>query len=92
MRYTLQVQVFLCKGENEMCRTCSTRGEKRNAYKTSVGKPKGKRPLGRPRHRWKVNTKMDLRVGLRMDWIDQNQSWKKGHGRRVQLNIDCELF
>jgi hypothetical protein len=32
-------------------RTCSRRGEKRNAYWLSVGKPEGKRPLGRPRHR-----------------------------------------
>jgi hypothetical protein len=27
-------------------------GERRNAYRTSVGKPEGKRPLGRPRRRW----------------------------------------
>jgi hypothetical protein len=30
--------------------------EKRNAYRLLVGKPKGKRPLGRPRHRWVDNT------------------------------------
>jgi hypothetical protein len=37
-----------------------------------VGKLQGKRPLGRPRHRWKDNTKMDLQeVGCEcMDWID----------------------
>jgi hypothetical protein len=35
--------------------------EKRNAYRTLVGKPKGRRPLGRPRRRWVDNTKMDLR-------------------------------
>jgi hypothetical protein len=35
-------------------------GEKRNAYRLLVGKPEGKRPLGRPRHRWVDNTKMDL--------------------------------
>jgi hypothetical protein len=40
-------------------------GEKRNVYRLLVGKPKGKRPLGRPRHRWMVNIKMDLvAVGL----------------------------
>ena len=33
----------------------------RNAYKLLVGKPEGKRPLGRPRHRWEDNIKMDLR-------------------------------
>jgi hypothetical protein len=31
------------------------------AYRILVGKPQGKRPLGRPRHRWKDNIKMDLR-------------------------------
>jgi hypothetical protein len=36
-------------------------GEKRNAYRILVGKPEGKRPLGRPRHRWVDNIKMDLR-------------------------------
>jgi hypothetical protein len=36
-------------------------GEKRNAYRILVGKPEGKRPLGRPRHRWLDNIKMDLR-------------------------------
>ena len=33
----------------------------RNAYKVFVGKPEGKRPLGRPRYRWEYNIKMDLR-------------------------------
>jgi hypothetical protein len=35
-------------------------GEKRNAYRTLVGKPEGKRPLGRPRRRWVDNIKKDL--------------------------------
>jgi hypothetical protein len=35
-------------------------GEKRNAYRLLVGKPEGKRPLGRPRHRWVDNIMMDL--------------------------------
>jgi hypothetical protein len=38
-----------------------TMGEKRNAYRILVGKPEGKRPLGRPRRRWVDNIKMDLR-------------------------------
>jgi hypothetical protein len=37
------------------------RVEKRNVYRIMVGKPEGKRPLGRPRHRWVNNIKMDLR-------------------------------
>jgi hypothetical protein len=40
-------------------------GEKRNVYRLLVGKPEGKRPLGRPRHRWLDNIKMDLlEIGL----------------------------
>jgi hypothetical protein len=35
--------------------------EKRNAYNILVGKPEGKKPLGRPRRRWVGNIKMDLR-------------------------------
>jgi hypothetical protein len=47
-------------------------GEKRNAYRILVGKPEGKRPLGRLRRRWVDNIEMDLReVGWDgMDWID----------------------
>jgi hypothetical protein len=46
-------------------------GGKRNAYRILVGKPEGKRPLGRPRRRWADNIKMDLReIGWGgMDWI-----------------------
>jgi hypothetical protein len=42
-----------------------------NVYKLLVGKPEGKRPLGRPRHRWMDNIKMDLfEIGLNVvDWI-----------------------
>jgi hypothetical protein len=36
-------------------------GETRDAYRILVGKPKGKRPLGRPRRRWVNNIKMDFR-------------------------------
>ena len=47
-------------------------GEGRGVYRVLVGKPEGKRPLGRPRHRWEDNLKMDLQeVGCgSMDWID----------------------
>ena len=45
--------------------------ERRGVCRVLVGKPKGKRPLGRPRHRWEDNIKMDLQeVGCGvMDWI-----------------------
>jgi hypothetical protein len=36
--------------ENEMGRSCSLSGEKRNIYRLLVGKPEGKKPLGKPRH------------------------------------------
>jgi hypothetical protein len=40
-------------------------GEGRGVYRVLVGRPKGKRPLGRPRHRWEDNIKMDLReIGM----------------------------
>ncbi|KAJ4442157.1 hypothetical protein ANN_12023 [Periplaneta americana] len=50
-------------------------GKSRNAYKVLVGRPEGKRPLGRPRHRWEDNIKMDLReVGYDdRDWINLAQ-------------------
>jgi hypothetical protein len=46
-------------------------GEKRNVYRLLVGKPEGKRPVGRPRCRWIDNIKMDLlETGLSVvDWI-----------------------
>jgi hypothetical protein len=47
--------------EYEVGGVCSFMREKRNAYRVFVGKPEGKRPLGRPRRRWEVNIKMDLR-------------------------------
>jgi hypothetical protein len=50
-------------------------GEKRNSCRILVGKPKGKRPLGRPRHRWVDNIKIDLGEiewgGV--DWMDMAQ-------------------
>jgi hypothetical protein len=45
-------------------------GEKMNAYKILVGKPEGKRPIGRPRRRWADNTKMDLESCNGMGWIE----------------------
>jgi hypothetical protein len=55
-----------------MGRACSTQGEKRKAYRILVGKPEGKRPLGRPRHRLEENINMDFRgIGWGgMDYID----------------------
>jgi hypothetical protein len=46
-------------------------GEERKVYKVLVGKPEGKRPLGRPRRRWEDGIRMDLReTGFGgVDWI-----------------------
>jgi hypothetical protein len=51
-------------------------GEKRNVYRLLVGKPEGKRPLGRSRHRWINNIKMDLlEIGVSVvDWIGLAQN------------------
>jgi len=50
-------------------------GKRRGVYRVLVGEPEGKRPLGRPRHIWEDNTKMDLqevRCGG-IEWIQQAQ-------------------
>jgi hypothetical protein len=66
-------------------------GEKRNAYRLLVGKPEGKRPLGRPRRRWVDNIKMDLlETGWGgVNWIGLAQDrdkWRVVLNRRVTLN------
>ena len=50
-------------------------GEHRGAQRLLVGKPEGKRPLGRPRRRWEDNIKMDLQEvgGGRGDWMELAQ-------------------
>jgi hypothetical protein len=62
-----------------MGRACSTNGENRNIYiyRILVGKPEGKRQLGRPRCKWVDSIKMDLReIGCGgMDWIDLAKDW-----------------
>jgi hypothetical protein len=49
--------------------------EGRVAYRNLVGRPEGRRPLGRPRRRWEDNIKIDLQevVWEGMDWIDMAQ-------------------
>jgi len=50
-------------------------GESRGVHRVLVGKPEGKRTLGRPRRRWEDSIKIDLQVVGRevMDWIDVAQ-------------------
>jgi hypothetical protein len=61
--------------EDDMDRTCSTNGEKRNVYTLLVGKLEGNRPLRRSRRRWAYNIRMHIGViGWRgIDWISLAQ-------------------
>jgi hypothetical protein len=65
-------------------------GEKRNTYRLLVGKPEGKRPLGRPRRRWVDNNRMDLgEVGCGVvDWIGLAQDRNR---RRALVNSVLNL-
>jgi hypothetical protein len=76
--------------ENEMGRACSMTVEPRSAYRIFAGKPEGKRPLGRPAHRWLDNIKMDLReIGWGgIDWIDLAQDRSQW---RVLVNVVMNL-
>jgi hypothetical protein len=73
-----------------MGRACSTNWAKRNTYRILVGKPEGKRPLGRPRRKWLDNIKMVLReIGWGgMDWINLLES---GDQRRARVNTVMNL-
>jgi len=64
--------------------------EWRGMYRVLVGKPEGKRPLGRPRHKWEDNIKMDLKeVGCGgMDWIELAQDRDRW---RTLMNVVMNL-
>jgi hypothetical protein len=56
-------------------------GEEREVHRVLVGKPEGKRQLGRPRHRWEDNIKMDLQEvggvhGDWMEWAQDRDGWR----------------
>jgi hypothetical protein len=55
-------------------------GEGRDVYRVLVGRPEGKRPLGRPRHRWEDNIKMDLRIQQNKDGWGELDSAGSGQG------------
>jgi hypothetical protein len=65
-------------------------GDKRNSYRLLVGRPEGKRPLGRPRCRWVDNIKLDLgEVGWGdVDWIGLAQDRNR---RRALVNSVLNL-
>jgi hypothetical protein len=62
-------------------------GEERSVYRVLVGKPEGKRPLGRPKCRWEDNINMDLQeVGCGgMDWI--GLVWDKDRWRAIANGV-----
>jgi hypothetical protein len=65
-------------------------GEVRGAYNILVGRPEGRRPLGRPRRRWENNIKMDFgEIGFEdVDWIH----WAQDRGRwRALVNTVMNL-
>ena len=67
-------------------------GEGRGVHKVLVGKPEGKRPLGRPRRRWEDNIKMDLReVGRGCgDWMELAQDkdrWRALESMVMNLRV-----
>ena len=61
--------------KNEIGGHVARMGEGRGVHRVLVGKPEGKRPLGRPRHRWEGNIKMDLQEvgGGFGDWMELAQ-------------------
>jgi len=67
-------------------------GEGRGVHRVLVGKPEGKRPLGRPRHRWEDNIKMDLQEvgGGFGDWMELAQDrdrWRALVGTVMNLRV-----
>jgi hypothetical protein len=55
-------------------------GEKKNSYRLLVGKPEGRRPLGRPRRRWLDNNRMDL---VEVGWGDVDWECSTNGGEEV---------
>jgi len=76
--FHLDVNFFICDTTARRMRWAgqvARMGEDRGVHRVLVGKPEGKRPLGRPRRRWEDNIKMDLQEvgGGRGDWMELAQ-------------------
>jgi hypothetical protein len=68
--------------EDEVGRICGTHGKWRSVYRVLIERPEGKRPLGRPRHRWEDNIKMDVR-----EMVVNEANWIRLAEDRVQWQI-----
>jgi hypothetical protein len=62
-------------------------GEVRGAHKILVGRPEGKRPLGRPRRRWEDNIKMDLGDMDWIHWAQDRDRWRALVNTVINLRI-----
>ena len=66
-------------------------GERRGPYRVLLGKPEGKRPFGRSRHRWEDNIRWIFRkLDCGMDWIDLSQdrdSWRALVNEAMSLRV-----
>ena len=73
--YSLPNIVRVVKSRMKWAGNVALMGQGRGVYRVLVGKPEGKRPLGRPRRRWEDNIKMDLQEvgGGYGDWMELAQ-------------------
>jgi len=65
-------------------------GKRRSVYRVLVGKPEGKRPLGRPKHRWEDNIKMDL-LEVGCGGLDRIELAKDRDMLRALVNAEMNL-
>jgi hypothetical protein len=73
--------------QDEMDSACCRNEKNKNAYRLLVGKPESKRPLGRSRHKWMNNIKMDL---VEIEW--GGGQWRAFHGTIKNLRVRFEVF
>ena len=85
-------RALLCTSSMRWAGHMARMGEERGVYKVLVGKPEGRRPLGRPRRRWVYNIRMDLQeVGCGyMDWIglaQDRERWRTLVSAVINLRV-----
>ena len=88
--YSLPNIVWVVKSRMRWAGHVARIGEWRGVHRVLVGKPEGKMPLVRPRHRWEDNIKMDLQdmVCGGMDWFELAQDRDR---RRALMNVVMNL-